>query len=484
MDIPRSEHGPIVNAPHTAKQTMTGRSDGPPGSARILPRNHPLRLKLNDEVHARPPERIVAPMRVSYLALFADQSQRQEAWEKLASLANRYGASQPGADTEHYSANLGQLRLKAERHSEFVRFQFMLPGLGQGEEADPFDEPAIGALPPDWIASLPGELLVATHVAIVSTDVWPPDPAAFAHDVFVRDDLIGAAVAGSAGSAFTDLRIREDGFGRLLMLDRNMTPGQTGRALQRLLEMDTYRMLALLAFPVARTLLPGLTRIEKELADITATLVKAGEQDEPALLERLTRLAAEMESRQSEALFRLGAGASYYDLVQRRIHELREERIEGLQPFREFTERRLAPAMNTCRAVAARQEALSVRVAQATDLLSTRVDLSSERQSHALLASMNRRAQLQIRLQQTVEGISVAAITYYIVGLVGHAAEALEALGVHINPSITMGAAIPIVALLVSLGLRQVHRRVTRDVDSGEAPVIPGSHAATVRPLR
>jgi uncharacterized membrane-anchored protein len=269
-------------------------------------------------------------------------------------------------------------------------------------------------------------------------------------------------VAGGAGSAFTDLRIHEDGFGRLLILDRGMTAGQRGRALQRLLEMDTYRMLALLAFPVARSLIPTLTEVEQELASITAALVNAVEEDEPALLERLTRLAAQIESRQSETLFRFSAAVSYYDLVQRRIVELREERIQGLQTFREFTERRLAPAMNTCRSVTGRLEALSVRVAQATRLLSTRVELSSERQSQALLASMNRRAQLQLRLQETVEGFSIAAITYYTVGLVGHAAEGLEALGLRVRPAIAMGVAIPIAALLAFFGLRLIRDRVSR----------------------
>lgn len=463
--MPRSESGPISNA----AQLTIRKSDERPNSALTLPGNHPLRFELNDEVHARPPERIVAPIRVSYLALFADQVQRQEAWKKLAALSQEHGVSPSGADTDHFSANLGQFRLKAERHSEFVRFKFILPGLGRGGEADPFAESAIAAVPADWVAGLPGELIVATHVAIIPRSTWPPDPTTVADGLFARDGLIGTSVAGGAGSAFTDLRIREDGFGRLLMLDRSMTPGQTGHALQRLLEMDTYRMLALLAFPVTRKLIPALTAIENELAGITAALVNAGEQDEPPLLERLTRLAAEIESRQSETLFRFGAAASYYDLVQRRNQELREERIQGFQTFREFIERRLAPAMNTCRSVTARQEALSVRVAQATELLSTRVNLSSERQSHALLESMNRRAHLQIRLQQTVEGLSVAAITYYIVGLVGYAAEALEALGVHVRPAIAMGAAIPIVALLVALGVGQIRRRVTRSVDNRDA---------------
>ena len=123
---------------------------------------------------------------------------------------------------------------------------------------------------------------------------------------------------------------------------------------------------------------------------------------------------------------------------------------------------RLAPAMRTCRAVTERQEVLSARVARATELLSTRVEISSERQSHALLESMNRRAILQLRLQETVEGLSVAAITYYVVSLVGHAAEGLEALGVHANPSIAMAVAIPVVALAVAFGVRRIRRSVAR----------------------
>ena len=161
--------------------------------------------------------------------------------------------------------------------------------------------------------------------------------------MFVRDDLLGALVAGGAGSAFTDLRIRDDGFGRLLMIDHSMTPGQTGRALQRLLELDTYRMLALLALPAARKLIPGLNANEQELAGITASLVEAGEHDEPALLERLTRLAAQVESRQSETLFRFGAAASLkplYDPTNRRVKDLPTS-LDEAGPLRDDADRQV-----------------------------------------------------------------------------------------------------------------------------------------------
>jgi len=426
-----------------------------------LPHDHPQRILLNDEVHARPPERLKAPSRVTYLALFANATQRSDAWQRLTALARDFGATQPGSDAAHFSADFGTFRLKSERHTEFIRFKIIQPGLGEDGETNPFAHPAVAAAPAQWLAGLPGELLVATHATILPSTDWPPDSSTLTRYFPTADALIGASIAGGAGGAFTDLRIRADGFGRLLVFDRGMTPGQTGRALQRLLEMDTYRMMALLALPVARALMPALSASQQELSSITTAMVHAGEADDRELLERLTKLSAQIESRQSETQFRFGASASYYDLVQRRIHELREERIEGMQTFREFTERRLAPAMSTCRSVTARQEALSAGVARATELLSTRVELSSERQSHALLASMNRRAHMQLRLQETVEGLSVAAITYYIVGLVGHAAEGLDAGGVHVNPALAMGLAIPVVVILVALGVRRIRQKVT-----------------------
>ena len=151
--------------------------------------------------------------------------------------------------------------------------------------------------------------------------------------------------------------------------------------------------------------------------------------------------------------------------MRRRIEELRETRIQGMQNFQEFTERRLAPAMNTCEAVYERLDSLSQRVARATQLLSTRVDVSRERQNQGVLESMNRRAEAQLRLQQTVEGLSVAAITYYIVGLVGYAAKGLRGAGLDVNPDLAMGISIPIVVVIVALGMRRIRKVVLRARD-------------------
>lgn len=421
-----------------------------------LPLNHPQRFVLHDEVHARPPEALQSPVKVSFLALYGGRP-GEAALQPLINLAGRYNAAPPEPGANHFSGDFGAFRVKWERHTEFTRYKFIAPFEG----GDPFAEPAIAAAPADWVAALPGQVMVAAHAALLREAAT--EPGEIAARYFGNAVIVGANIAGGAGAAFTDFRLYPDGFSRWVIHDFSMTPRQSGRLLQRLMEIDTYRMMALLAFPVARELTPFLTASERELAEITTAMAIATTADEPALLDRLTRLEAAIESRLAENYNRFSATAAYYSLVQRRNEELREERIEGLQLFQEFMERRLAPAMGTVQSAATRQQALSERVARATQLLATRVAIDREKQNQLVLASMNRRAKMQLRLQQTVEGLSVAAITYYIVGLVGYAAKGLSAGGAPINPDVAMAASIPLIVLGVALGLRRVRRYAVGD---------------------
>ena len=423
-----------------------------------LPPNHPDRFTLADEVHARPPEALTAPVKLTYLALFSDRSRREEEWRRLVDFAKAHGARPPDPDINHYSEDFGPFRLKWERHTEFCRYNFITADEGEA----PFEQPAIDAVPADWIASIPGELMVASQVVIrrAGRAVLDHDEVSAAH--FAGNMIIGSILSGGAAAAFTDFRVHDDGFSRFLIEDRDTTPRQAGRLLQRLLEIDTYRIMAMLALPVARQLTPMLDAGERELAEITHALVGVKDEDEPKLLDRLTQLQAEIESDDAESQFRFSAAAAYYDLVKQRIADLREERIQGLQTFQEFIERRLAPAMSTCAAVRMRQENLSRHMSRATQLLSTRVNIANERQNQGILESMNRRAQLQVRLQETVEGLSIAAITYYVVGLVNYLAKGVKAAGAAVNVELITGLSIPIVAIVIALGVRKIRKMVTK----------------------
>jgi uncharacterized membrane-anchored protein len=434
-----------------------------------LPADHPLRAELTAEVHARPPELLPVPQRVSYLGMFADGTHREAEWAHLAALAARYGVALPGRPVNHFSRDFGAFRLKYERHTEFARYVFIVAGI----DPAPFATTAIDRVPAEWIAALPGSLMVASHAVLVATesDDRRPNWDALSARVFDGNPLVGSDVGEGIATVVTDVRVRADGFSRVLVLDRGLSPRQAGRMLQRLFEIDTYRIMALLALPLARDVLPFLLKGEQELSQLTAALTTASERDEPQLFEQLTRLEAAVENAITANDYRFGAAMAYYELVQRRIDELRELRIQGLQTFQEFTERRLAPAMNTCRTAVARQESLSARVARANQLLSTRVGISRERQNQALLESMDRRAEAQLRLQQTVEGLSVAAITYYVVGLVGYLAKSLNHAGLHVDPEVAMGIAIPIVAGAVWYLTRRIRRRLATNRRPETAPL-------------
>jgi uncharacterized membrane-anchored protein len=422
----------------------------------MLPRNHPLRNALHDEVHARPSDSLRAPLRISYLALCSPPAARPDEWRHIGDLLRRFGRSPPAEPSSHLSVDLGPFSLRWERHTEFARYTVTAAGTFD----DPFAVPALAAVPADWVAALAGEVMVASHGAILPASETEPlyDEVAARH--FDGNVLIGSRVGDDAAIALTDFRVRADGFSRFLIADRQMTPRQAGRLVQRIVEIETYRMMALLALPVARGLAPLLAKYEQELSQVTTVLESANENDEAILLDRLTRLEAQIESREAENHFRFGAAAAYYELVQRRIAELREIRIKGLQTFGEFTERRLAPAMNTCRAVSSRQESLSQHIARANELLATRVDITRERQNQALLESMNRRAKAQFKLQQTVEGLSIAAITYYVVGLVGYIAKGLKALGWKVDYEIVTAVSIPVVIVLIAYGVHHVRESV------------------------
>ncbi|MDF2095929.1 DUF3422 family protein [Aquibaculum arenosum] len=443
----------------------------------ILPvPDHPQRQLLSDEVHARPYMRLQAPERASHLALYTGEDGVEAERSLLASFCEARGASPPGPDANFHLVELDGFRLRWERHTEFSTYGFFVAGDSQtawrGEAAQaPFAGTAIEQVPDEWLQRLPGRVLAAVHLELRPTGEQELDPEGVGV-LLGSDTFSGSLVAGGAAEVWMNFTINEDGFGRVLVLDRHLGARQAGRLAQRLFEIETYRMMALLALPLARQHGSELTRIGSRLAEVTQALAKPsdsllpdkdappGVDSERALLDRLTLIAAETEQIAAATAYRFGAARAYQALVERRIAELREERIEGQQTIGEFMDRRLSPAMRTCRAVAERLESLSRQVARTGQLLRTRVDVQLEAQNRDLLGSMDRRARLQLALQETVEGLSVAAITYYAIGLLAYAIKSAEDLGVALPVEVTPGLAIPLVAAAVWLGMRRVRRRL------------------------
>ncbi len=400
---------------------------------------------------------VKTPERVSYLAVLTPPEARSAARSHFEVLCAHFNVPPPAEGETHFSARRDGIRIKWERHSEISGYTVFVPGLAER----PFDEPAAGFLPDGWIDGIPGQRILAAHLEVLPAGSKFPDREQVA-SFFGGNETVGGEIAGGSGVALTDFRIHKDGYSRFLLLDRDMTPDQAGRMVQRLLEIEAYRMLALLALPIASRQSPQVQAMEAALAGVTEAIARDATGDE-ALLGELTKLAADVERAIVASQFRYAASRAYYALVCARIAELLEQRMPGFQTIDEFMSRRLAPAMATCSVVAQRLHDLSERISQTSGLLSTRVDIARSKQNQALLASMERRARQQLRLQETVEGLSIAAISYYVVGLAGIMFKSIHAVGIGISPELATGLSIPVVLLAVSLLLRRIRRRITAD---------------------
>lgn len=462
--------------------------DAPPAAATTGPADHPLRQRLADELHARPPAPVQSPAVASCLALL--DTSADAVFDHLCALATRRGVAVPAAAGGHaiveFVVGGVDLRAKWERHGEFTSLTLVAPlaaaavaAVDDAGRGAAFPS-ALDALPPDWRAALPGKVIAAADIVLLplAADAPPPDVLARWLDA---DALAGARALDGAARIYTDFGAGGVGGGgavtggvarpRWLVLDAGMGRAQSARVVQRIVDIEIYRMMALLAFPLARAAFPRLDAIEQQLARITAATaelhgqadVAAAQAEERRLLDELTRVAAELERSIAASAFRFSAAQAYWEIVRARVAEFREQRIGDLRSLGGFLGRRLAPAMNSCAAAARRQEELSARIERASALLRTRVDIAREEQNQQLLAAMERRGKLSLRLQQTVEGLSVAALTYYAAGLIGYLAKPLKSVWPQLNPDWVVAAAIPLLAFAVWRGVRRVRRELGRD---------------------
>lgn len=420
------------------------------GSAALNPfRPHPNRQMLLNEAHARPPVPMRAPLAISHVGLFMGEVSPNNDLERVIALCEQLGCSPPAPDAKHFFGDLGTFKLKYERHTEFATFTFLRP-LGEGGW---FQEPALSAVPVDWLQSLPGELLAGVHVAMLPATEQDPDRQKL-KSIFGSSAFVGSEVARGSARAWTDFRTHQDGFGRLVVRNLGMNDYEAGRVVQWFLEIETYRLMALLALPVTREVAPKMAACEITLTDLTKRLTEeAGFEEEREILNALTGLSAQNESIASETSYRFAASRAYYELVQKRLSSLEEEPLDGLQNLASFVDKRLTPAASTVEAMARRQAAVAERLSRALSLLRTRVDIALEGQNQDLLENMNSRSEQQLKLQQTVEGLSVVAISYYGLGLINYLFKGAEGAGLINNAALWTGLAIIPFGVFIASGL-------------------------------
>lgn len=413
---------------------------------------------LYGEFHRRYPVTLSPGDCVTHIVLHKPDGDLDANLDDLKRLCEEAQLDSPQAEILQYFNTSNSLSVKWEHHNEFVAYTFYnrAPHRKTHLQLDPISHFK------NWGRHLSGELLTAVHIEIIKPshneklDIAPIG-------LFSKVPIAGGSVCDDHARLWSDFHIYENGFSKIAVVDRDLGPHRSGRLVQRLLDVETYRILAMLGFEYSE-------RIKNEISDLELALsalknshetVKEGEVDKTRLYELLD-LSAQTDDLQTKATPRIEATRAYARLVHQRFDDLNEERIQGAQRLSNFVRRRFAPSMNSAETTYERLKALRLRIQSEAALLRTRLDVSRQDVNTQVLQAMDRRMQLQIKLQQTVEALSVVAISYYGVGIFAVFAKAFKDDYKSLSPEHLTALAAPIIIISVWFCVRRAREKISQ----------------------
>ena len=419
---------------------------------------HQQHLELHQELHARPYPKISSPCVISHIAYFHDKKNVNAEYACINELAKNFQVNGIANDTNSYFQEFGSFSLRWENHREFSTLTIIspTPNTVNGNAT------ALDMFPEKWLSKFPGKVVSATNVMV---NLCVENHSIETH--LGRKPSIACRLIDNQVTLWTSLHLDKQGFTRFYIsdnsqIDEHRKQLQLGSLVLKILEIETYRQMALLALPVAKSIAPVATELGQKCAGILETMTKLNSRsDESRLLQELTNVAAEVEKLRASSSYRFSATIAYAELVNSRLEELDQQKVENKDLLGDFILRRFMPAIRTCKSVQLQLESLSKRLTRASDLLRTRVDQTIAEQNKKLLESMNRRSHLQLRLQQTVEGLSVAAISYYLISLLKIFTGAINKEVYPINENLIIGFMTPVVLIGVFLIVRRMKKHFT-----------------------
>lgn len=413
-------------------------------------RSHPLREQIIAEVHARPFQMLQAPLAMRHLAVMYDDTPLEALRDSIHQLTQQLKLTETISKSRFWQGENEQLALRFEAHHEF--YTLTLTALNTLE---------LPQLPPAWLETAPGRFLCGADILFRDHET-NADENAWLEQHFGENQVNSSMVMSKVGQIWTDFYPREDtGMVRVLVEDRGLQLRQAGRLLQRICEIETYRHVALLALPLANKVVPDINQLEAELVELST---RVSSEEPSVLLPQLMDLAERLETLSAQTSNRFSAAEAYFTLVNKRIAELRETRIEGRQTVEQFMDRRLDPATRTCRAAGQRIEQLSRRLARTTQLVRSQVDLSVEQQNRDMLSSLTKRAGEQLRLQAKLESFSIIVVTYYAFDLIDRTLRNLVENEEHRHlMEAGLSISVPFIALILWLYIRRLLRGVGED---------------------
>ncbi|UZE21943.1 DUF3422 domain-containing protein [Pseudomonas sp. B21-056] len=397
---------------------------------------HPQRKTLHNELHARPSLYFDEPAHVFHLAFLGDNAQCTALLERLC----------PDSVLDHAAQGITRMDghpLKWERHAEFFTLTLVVPAGSH--------ELQWTTLPESLARGIEGharQIINSVQVVVRSEDGLDLSSYGF-------KDPCGSSVGGGDAVVWSDFRLTEDGTNRFLFINRRLNAYRQGRMIRRLLEIETYRMMASLSLSVAKTLDPQLNEFDRSLVTLSERNANASGVHAKVLLEDIAQLSRQIVASSVKNRHRFSATRAYAQLVFERLGELRESHLGDCQRLGVFIERRFKPTVRFCAATEQRLEQLAMSVANLGDLLQARVQVEMEDQNAEILRSLNARADAQIKIQRAVEGLSIIAITYYLINLFKLVYSGLHTLGADLSArEALLGMAPPVLLIMLLIMLR------------------------------
>ena len=439
--------------------------------------NSPLSFK--DELHARPYIKLSNNLKVFHFAYLIKENDDKKSWIYLDKFLGKINFQNlPKEASKYWVAEGRDLIIRYECHTEFISLTLIYPNKIENKNRNKpklFDENFLRLLPTDFLKKFPGEHFLSSWIEMVpSKHIFKPiDIERF----FYHDNFAGSNVAEDGANVFMSFKSDRtnflgSGFRRVFIQNKNLRTRRTGRLLQRLVELETYQVLSLLGLPQVRQESLNLINLEKQITEITKSVSRTTKKnlDKKSItypdyqkdLNELSYVVAKIEEIDSSTNYRLSATAAYYKLVEQRITDLREDRLESFQTNNEFLSRRLQPAIRTSEAFSRRLESLATRAQRADNLVRTQIEMGVQIQNKDLLESMELRARAQLRLQETVESLSIVAITYYIVGLLSTLVDPISFDNFLISKAVFLALCVPIILVLIWFIAKMVRKKINK----------------------
>ena len=434
-------------------------------------------LYFKDELHARPYIKLGNNLRTFHFAYLIKENDEKKSWNYLDKFLRKFNFQKlPNEVSKYWVAEGKDLTVRYECHTEFISLTLIYPNKIENKNKPKlFDENFLNLLPIDFLENFPGDHFLSTWIEMAPSNFnfKPIDIEEF----FYHDNFAGSNVAEDGANVFMSFKSdRTDflgsGFRRVFIQNKNLRTRRTGRLLQRIVELETYQVLSLLGLPQVRQETLNLSNLEKQITEITKSVSKTAKKnlnkksiaypDYQKDLNELSYVVAKIEEIDSSSNYRLSATAAYYKLVEQRIKDLREERLESFQTNYEFLSRRLQPAIRTTEAFSRRLESLAIRAQRADNLVRTQIEMGVQIQNKNLLESMELRARAQLRLQETVESLSIVAITYYIVGLLSTLVDPINFDKFFISKTVFLALCVPIILVLIWYIAKMVRKKINK----------------------